>query len=64
MIQKSWQPPNIVVCSVSTRLFMLIELTVLYKLRMEGQHLYKLAKYEGLFVDLRDDGYTLSDFAP
>lgn len=39
--------------------FMLIKLTVLYKRKMEVQHLYKVAKFESLVTDLRDDGYTV-----
>lgn len=37
---------------------MLIQLTVLYELRMKGQHLYKVSNYGVLVTDLRDDGYT------
>lgn len=38
---------------------MLIELMVLYKLRMEGQYMYSMAKDKGLVPDLRHDGYTV-----
>lgn len=46
MIQRCRQLPDIAVHSMSTCWFMLIELMILCELRMEGMHVYKMAKYE------------------
>lgn len=56
MIQRSWQRSYIVVHSMLTHRFMLTGLMAHYKPRMEEQHMYKVAKYEDLIADLRDDG--------
>lgn len=49
---------NFVMHSVSTHWFMLIDLMVSYEPRLDGQHMYKAGKYEGLSADVRDDEYS------
>lgn len=56
MIQRSWQRPDIVVHAMSICQLILIELMVPHKLKMEGQHMNEVAKYEGLATYLKDDG--------
>lgn len=63
MILISQQQREVKVHSVSTHQLMLIELTVLNGLRMEGQNMHKVSKYEGLVADLRHDEYKVKFFA-
>lgn len=49
---------NILMHSVSTHRLMLSDLMVSYAPRMDGQHMYKAGKYEGLSADVRDDEYS------
>lgn len=59
VIQRSPQRPGIVVYFVSKCQIMLVELTAPYRPRIEGQHMHKVATYEGLDTDLRVDGCIL-----
>lgn len=62
MIQRSWQRPDIVVHAMSICQLILIKLMVPNKLKMEGQYMNEVAKYEGLATIWRmmDDGQILS----
>lgn len=58
VVQRSLQRPNVVGHSLSSR--RLIELTVTHEPRMEGLHMYKMAKHESLVADLRKAQETSS----
>ncbi|GFR67894.1 polyprotein [Elysia marginata] len=57
VIRRSTLRPDIVIHSLSTQQFIMVELTVPYKSRMEQADTYKKEKYLGLTKELEESGY-------